>query len=165
MASMVRKSFTERTENMVFYGRIENEEQGSWRKDLEWEQVCSKFSMQKGKEPYLLKPREYLEALGNSKYGLCLRGYGPKCNREIELLAMGTVPVVTPDVDISNYSEPLIDGVHVIRVTDKEDAMSKLPSIDEAKWAEISEAGYQWWLRNCSIEGSWATTSALYTIQ
>ena len=165
MASRVRKSFTERTENMVFYGRIENEEQGSWRKDLEWEQVCSKFSMQKGKEPYLLKPREYLEALGNSKYGLCLRGYGPKCNREIELLAMGTVPVVTPDVDISNYSEPLIDGVHVIRVTDKEDAMSKLSSIDEAKWAEISEAGYQWWSRNCSVEGSWATTSALYTIQ
>lgn len=165
MASMVRKSFIERTENMVFYGRIENEEQGSWRKDLEWEQVCSKFSMQKGKEPYLLKPREYLEALGNSKYGLCLRGYGPKCNREIELLAMGTVPVVTPDVDISNYSEPLIDGVHVIRVTDKEDTMSKLSSIDEAKWAEMSEAGYQWWSRNCSIEGSWATTSALYTIQ
>lgn len=165
MASRVRKSFTERTENMVFYGRIENEEQGSWRKELEWEQVCSKFSMQKGKEPYLLKPREYLEALGNAKYGLCLRGYGPKCNREIELLAMGTVPIVTPDVDISNYSESLVDGVHVIRVTDKEDAMSKLSSIDETKWAEISEAGYQWWLRNCSIEGSWATTSALYTIQ
>jgi len=150
---------------MVFYGRIENEEQGSWRKDLEWEQVCSKFSMQKGKEPYLLKPREYLEALGNSKYGLCLRGYGPKCNREIELLAMGTVPVVTPDVNISNYSEPLIDGVHVIRVANKDDAMDKLGNMDETKWIEMSEAGYQWWLRNCSVEGSWATTSALYTIQ
>ena len=165
MASGMRKSYTERSEKMVFYGRIENEEQGSWRKDLEWEQVCSKFSMQKGKEPYLLKPREYLEALGNSKYGLCLRGYGPKCNREIELLAMGTVPVVTPDVNISNYSEPLIDGVHVIRVANKDDAMDKLGNMDEAKWIEMSEAGYQWWLRNCSVEGSWATTSALYTIQ
>jgi hypothetical protein len=166
MASKVRKTFSERSENMVFYGRIENEEQGSWRKDLEWEQGCSKFSMQKGKEPYLLKPREYLEALGNAKYGLCLRGYGPKCNREIELLAMGTVPVITSDVDISNYSEPLINGVHVIKVDNKEDAMDKLIyGMSEAKWTEMSEAGYQWWLRNCSVEGSWATTSALYTIQ
>jgi hypothetical protein len=146
----------------VFYGRIENEKQGEWRNTEKWEKYCSKFSMQTGTEPYKLNPKEYLEALGNAKYGLCLRGFGPKCNREIELLALGTVPIITMDVDISNYDEPLVDGVHVIKVVDGEDAVEQIVNgISEAKWQEISEAGYQWWKRNCSVEGSFKKTLAL----
>jgi glycosyltransferase involved in cell wall biosynthesis len=119
--------------------------------------------MKQAKEPYDLDPKEYLEALQNAKYGLCLRGYGPKCNREIELLAMGTVPIVTADVDIDNYDEPLQDGIHVIRVKDKADAINKIVyEMPEAKWAEMSEAGFQWWKRNCSVEGSWAKTRAYF---
>jgi hypothetical protein len=163
MAKIPRKSYEARQDTMVFYGRIENADQGQWRQDISgWKMACAKFSMQQGKEPYTLKPREYLEALQNSKYGLCIRGYGPKCNREIELLAMGTVPIVTADVDIENYAEPLVNGVHVIRVTDKADAIDKIAyGMTEAKWAEMSEAGFQWWKRNCSVEGSWETTRNL----
>ena len=117
--------------------------------------------MQEGKEPYALKPREYLEALQNAKYGLCIRGYGPKCNREIELLSLGTVPVITNGVEISDYAEPLIDGTHVICVSDHEDAIQKICKISEEKWVEMSEAGFQWWKRNCSVEGSWAITQSL----
>jgi len=162
MAKIPRKSYEARQDTMVFYGRIENADQGQWRQDISgWKMACAKFSMQQGKEPYTLKPREYLEALQNSKYGLCIRGYGPKCNREIELLAMGTVPVVTNGVDISDYAEPLIDGTHVLCVSDHEDAMQKICKISEEKWAEMSEAGFQWWKRNCSVEGSWETTRNL----
>jgi len=158
MASMEKKSYWDRKDTMVFYGRIENDVQGSYRQE-DWSSICAKYSMQQKGEPYALNPSEYLEALQNAKYGLCLRGYGPKCNREIELLAMGTVPVVTPDVDISNYAEPLIDGVHVICVSDKKDAMNKLANVmTEAKWLEMSEAGFQWWKRNCSVDGSWRVT-------
>lgn len=157
-----RKSYDDRKDTMVFYGRIENQDQGKWRQDISgWKAVCAKFSMQEGKEPYVLKPREYLEALQNAKYGLCIRGYGPKCNREIELLALGTVPIVTNGVEISDYAEPLIDGKHVICVSDHEDAMAKICKISEEKWAEMSEAGFQWWKRNCSVEGSWETTRQL----
>ena len=35
---------------------------------------------------------EYLNLLKQSKFGLCLRGFGGKCNREIELMGLGTVP-------------------------------------------------------------------------
>jgi hypothetical protein len=161
-ASLPKKTYTERSDMFVFYGRIENEKQGEWRNTEKWEKYCSKFSMQTGTEPYKLNPREYLEALGNAKYGLCLRGFGPKCNREIELLALGTVPIITMDVDISNYDEPLVDGVHVIKVVDGEDAVEQIVNgISEAKWLEMSEAGYQWWKRNCSVEGSWQKTLAL----
>jgi len=164
MAAMQRKSYDDRKDTMVFFGRIENDVQAAYRskQDVEmWSSACVKFSMKQGKEPYDLNPKEYLEALQNAKYGLCLRGYGPKCNREIELLAMGTVPIVTADVDIDNYLEPLINGVHVIRVSDKVDAIDKIVNgMSEAKWAEMSEAGFQWWKRNCSVEGSWTQTRA-----
>jgi hypothetical protein len=162
MSQVSRKSYEDRKDTMVFYGRIENADQGQWRQDISgWKMACAKFSMQQGKEPYILKPREYLEALQNAKYGLCIRGFGPKCNREIELLALGTVPVVTSGVDIYNYAEPLIDGTHVLCVSDHQDAMEKICKISEEKWLEMSEAGFQWWKRNCSIEGSWATTQKL----
>jgi hypothetical protein len=159
LSKQPRKSYEDRKDTMVFYGRIENQEQGKWRQDISgWKMTCAKFSMQEGKEAYALKPREYLEALQNAKYGLCIRGYGSKCNREIELLSMGTVPIVTNGVEISDYAESLIDGTHVICVSNHEDAMAKICKISEEKWLEMSEAGFKWWKRNCSVEGSWETT-------
>jgi hypothetical protein len=111
------------------------------------------------KEPYALSPDEYLTALQNAKFGLCLRGYGPKCNREIELLAMGTVPIVTPGVDIDGYIEPLIDGVHVIRVLDAADAKAKMAAVTEEQWTTMSKEAQAWWKRNASASGSWQRTS------
>jgi hypothetical protein len=70
---------------------------------------------------------------------------------------------VTSGVDILNYEEPLVDGTHVLCVTDHEDAMAKICNISAEKWLEMSEAGYQWWKRNCSVEGSWERTYALNT--
>jgi hypothetical protein len=69
MAKVPRKSYEDRKDTMVFYGRIENQDQGKWRQDISgWKTVCAKFSMQEGREPYVLKPREYLEALQKSMY-------------------------------------------------------------------------------------------------
>jgi hypothetical protein len=154
------REWKDRSDTLVFYGRIENSIQGSFRQDIDgWRDVSCKFSMQMGaKEPYALNPTEYLEALGKSKFGLCLRGFGPKCNREIELLAMGTVPVVVEGVDIENYIEPLVDGTHVICVTGPQDAVAKMAAITEEQWATMSKAGLGWWKRNASVEGAWART-------
>jgi hypothetical protein len=161
-----RKSYDDRADTMVFFGKIENDIQGSYRQDISgWESACAKFSMKGKGEAYDLNPREYLEALGNAKYGLCLRGYGPKCNREIELLAMGTVPVVTSEVDISNYIEPLVVGIHVLLAKDKTDAIEQIAcKMNAAKWLEMSEAGIDWWKRNCSVEGSWKRTETFMDI-
>ena len=160
IAANMPRDWKDRADTLVFYGRIENSVQGSFRQEIDgWRNVCTKFSMQMGtKEPYLLNPTEYLEALANSKYGLCLRGFGPKCNREIELLAMGTVPVVVEGVDFENYIEPLIDGVHLLRVSSPEDAEAKIATITESQWQVMSNAAYNWWKRNASVEGSWART-------
>jgi hypothetical protein len=161
-ASSLAKGFNDRNDLLVFYGRVENDKQGTYRQDISgWQGLCTKFSMPVGaKEPYALGPEEYLLALQCAKYGLCLRGYGPKCNREIELLAMGTVPLVTPGVDYSGYAEPLIDGVHVICVSNAEDAKVKMAAATEEAWTAMSKAGYDWWKRNASAEGSWQRTSS-----
>ena len=152
----------DRKDSIVFFGRIENDIQGKYRQDVSgWQSMCSKFSMPVGaKEPYVLGPEEYLVALKNSKYGLCLRGFGPKCNREIELLAMGTVPLVTPGVDITNYAEPLIDGIHVLCVSSPEDAKRTIAAIPDSQWETMSKAGHMWWKRNASAEGSWSRTQS-----
>ncbi len=152
-----------RTDTLVFFGRIENDEQGKWRKNVkDWVDICSKFSMPVGaKQPYAFTPEEYLEALSHSRYGLCLRGYGPKCNREIELLALGTVPIVVDGVDMSNYNEPLVEGIHYLRVSGPEEAREKIASIKEPEWDTMSKAGHLWWKKNASIEGSWAITKSL----
>jgi hypothetical protein len=160
IAQVPRKSYEDRKDTMVFYGRIENEAQGLYRQDISgWSELCDKFSMPVGaKQPYALGPEEYLVALQNARFGRSLRGYGPKCNREIELLAMGTVPVVTPGVDITGYTEPLIDGIHVICVLNPIDAKAKLAAMTESQWETMSKAGKLWWKRNSSAEGSWLRT-------
>jgi len=157
------KGLEDRKDTLVFFGRVENDQQGAYRQDISgWKQVCTKFSMPVGaKEPYALGPEEYLLALRGAKYGLCLRGFGAKCNREIELLAMGTVPVVTPGVDITGYAEPLLDGIHVLCVTDPLDAQRKIATIPANQWETMSKAGHMWWKRNASVEGSWSRTKAM----
>jgi hypothetical protein len=159
-ASLTQLTYKDRSDTLVFFGRIENQVQGQYRQDISgWKSICSKFTMQEGaKEAYSLNPEEYLQALSKSKYGLCLRGYGPKCNREIELLALGTVPVVVSGVDTMNYAEPLIDGIHILCVSDSNDAQRKINSISESEWETMSKAGHMWWKRNASVDGAWART-------
>jgi hypothetical protein len=77
---------------------------------------------------------------------------------------MGTVPLVTPGVDCTGYAEPLIDGVHVICVANAEDAKVKMADISEGVWTAMSKAGYEWWKRNASAEGSWQRTSRYISI-
>ena len=157
------KGYDERTESLVFYGRIENDKQGQHRQNVDgWNALCSQFSMPVGaQQAYALGPEEYLKALANSRFGLSLRGYGPKCNREIELVAMGCVPVVAEGVDMDNYCEPFVKGVHYLRTTSPEDAAAQMKAIDATKWQEMSTACKEWWKRNASAEGSWNRTKEL----
>src|SRR3990170_6853971 len=87
--------------NTIFIGKIENQIQARYR-SLDWAKHIDLFEMAKPNQPYKYDQITYLKLLATSRFGLCLRGYGPKCNREIELLALGTVLLVTPEVDTEN---------------------------------------------------------------
>ena len=106
--------FKNRSISSIFIGRIENTVQQRYRQDTSWRKCIEKFELTIGKTPKYTQ-QEYLELLTKSKFGLCLRGFGPKCNREIELLGLGVVPLLGPGVD-TTYWEPLLDGIHYFRV-------------------------------------------------
>ena len=151
---------TERTKTLVFYGGAENSIQKAHRSNR-LPEACDEYSLTDGKT-YKYTPREYLEALAQSKFGLCLAGFGPKCNREIECMALGTVPVVAPDVDMENYVNPPQEGVHYLRLKtfDPEEAKIAVHMSDE-KWKEMSMASHSWWKVNASAMGLWNLTQNL----
>ena len=148
--------YDERTIESIFIGNYENSTQEKYRiTKNRWEDVITEYHCTEGNE-HKFTHEEYLMKLRTAKYGLCLRGYGSKCHREVELMAFGTVPIMAPGVTTDSYMEPLIEGVHYIRVTKPSDVPTKLANITEAKWAEMSANCYDWYQRNVYSTNCWS---------
>ena len=159
-----RKELVEtRTIESVFLGKIENDIQLHNRSQCRWDTSVELFSMPKlmhrhaSNTNYPYTQEEYLNIIKRSSYGLCLPGYGPKCNREIEYMAFGTVPIITTGVDVSYY-DALVEGEHYIRVDTPEEISPKIRSISKEKWRQMSDNCVQWYERNASPKGSFETT-------
>lgn len=117
----------------IFIGNFENNVQEKFRKtDTGWENILDEYHCTKG-QTHKFTHEEYLMKLRQSKYGLCLRGYGSKCHREVELMAFGTVPIITPEVSIKSYMNPPIENVHYITANNPEELKEKISVIDENK--------------------------------
>ena len=145
----------ERTIESIFIGNFENNVQKKFRKTTNsWDTVLTEYHCTKGHQ-HKFTHEEYLMKLRDSKYGLCLRGYGSKCHREVELMAFGTVPIVTPEVTVSSYMEPLIENTHYILVKTPEELKQKMETIDKDKWANMSKACYDWYQRNVHSKNCW----------
>ena len=92
-----------------------------------------------------------------SKYGLCLRGYGSKCHREVECMAFGTVPLITDEVSIDSYYDPPIENKHYLRVSSPEEAKEKMDKTTEEEWTKMSLVCYEWYQRNVHSDRCWDT--------
>jgi hypothetical protein len=161
--------YEKRSKNLVFYGKVENSVQGKARKIADTvAKACDEFDMPVGTtQRYKYSQEEYLKAIADSKYGLCMAGYGPKCNREIELMAVGTVPVIAPDVDMDHYANPPKENIHYIRMytTDPAAIQKQLSEISAETWQQMSAAAHRWWQDNASADGLWRTTKELVAQQ
>ena len=145
----------ERTIESIFIGNFENNVQKKFRKTTNsWDTVLTEYHCTKGHQ-HKFTHEEYLMKLRDSKYGLCLRGYGSKCHREVELMAFGTVPIVTPEVTVSSYMEPLIENTHYILVKTPEELKQKTANINEEQWSKMSKACYDWYQRNVHSKNCW----------
>ena len=161
LASAPLSSFSERLQTLVLYGKIENATQRK-RRPLNWAAACSEFVMPVGGEKaYPFSQKEYLEKLGKAKFGLCLPGYGWKCHREVECMAMGCVPIVSPDVDMVNYANPPVKGEHYFVADTPEEARRLATETDEVTWTKMSAAAHTWWKENSSCDGMWGLTQKL----
>ena len=161
LAAAPLPTYAERAQTLVLYGRIENAVQKK-RRPLNWALACSEFVMPVGGDkPYPFSQREYLEKLTKAKFGLCLPGYGWKCHREVECMAMGCVPIVSPDVDMKNYAQPPVKDEHYFVADTPEEARRLATETDEATWSRMSAAAHTWWKDNSSCDGMWALTQKL----
>lgn len=158
-------SWEERTKNTVFYGKTENKVQERRRTTANWSDACSgersEWVMVKGNEAYPFTQTEYIDNLSVAKFGLCLAGYGYKCHREVECMALGTVPLVAPECDMDSYYNPPVEGTHYIRVKTPEEAKKVAETMTKEDWERMSKACHEWWKKNCSAEGSFKLTSEI----
>lgn len=147
--------YDERKVESIFIGNFENSVQEKFRKTTDsWDTVLTEYHCTKGQQ-HKFSHEEYLMKLRNSRYGLCLRGYGSKCHREVELMAFGTVPIVTPEVSVSSYMEPLIENTHYILVKSPEELKQQITNMDEEQWKKMSFACYEWYQRNVHSKNCW----------
>lgn len=143
------KSYDERLYNTIFIGNIENSVQSEWRDNKRsWNDVVDKFIITSGSQ-HVFTQNEYLEHMSNSRFGLSFAGYGCKCNRDIELMALGTVMLRTDGVNVDSYYEPLVEDVHYINVDSKEDILKIVNSVSKERWKIMSKACKEWYIRNC----------------
>jgi hypothetical protein len=154
-------SFSARNQALVFYGRSENAVQRGRRTTADWAAACTDFVHVDGLKPYPFTQEEYLHRLAAARFGLCLAGYGLKCHREIECMAMGCVPIVAPEVDMTNYAVPPQEGVHYFCAADPDEARRIAATTSEEEWSAMSAACRAWWRANASVEGSWRLTKHL----
>lgn len=140
--------FKDRTTQSVFIGNYENQVQAQYRdSNQDWKSCIEEFHCTSGTE-HKFSQEEYLCKLAESKFGLCLRGFGSKCHREIECMAFGTIPLITPEVSINYYMNPPQENVHYLKVSSPEEAKEKMDALDEESWTKMSEACKEWYMQN-----------------
>lgn len=153
-----RNCYEKRPIKSIFIGNIENSVQNKYlNTDQRWNDVLDEFHCTNG-TTHKFSPFEYIKKLSQSKYGLCLRGDGSKCHREIELLALGTVPIVTDHVTTTSYINPLVENVHYIKVSTPEMLTSTLDNITEDQWNAMSINGVKWYRENVHSKQAMKTT-------
>lgn len=150
-------TYDERKTESIFIGNCENSIQKKFRNPNDgWENVVEEFQCTNG-NVYTYTQQEYLMKLRSSKYGLCLRGYGSKCHREVELMAFGTVPIITDEVSIDSYYEPPIENVHYLKVSSPHKLKHIVENVSREQWEKMSKECYEWYNRNVCSKNAWNT--------
>jgi len=156
----VLRTWEDRPIKSIFLGKIENGVQLAARSTADWSKGVDLFSMPKDSTgaPYPYTQTEYIEKLCQARFGLCLPGFGKKCNREIEYFACGTVPIVTPDVDMTHYLVPPKAGVHYFVAKTPDDVKRIVNGTTKDTWRMMSVKGREWWRSYASAEGMFRLT-------
>ena len=160
LKNTTRSAYSDRIYKSVFIGNYENSVQKRHRTVVDWSKHIQEFYLTSGAKK-LFTPEEYLMKLSQSKFGLCLRGFGSKCHREVELMGLGCVPIITPGVSIEDYYDPPLEHVHYIKVSTPDELESKIASISPEKWQEMSNSCTTWYMRNIHSSNTWNTTLTL----
>jgi hypothetical protein len=156
------RGYDSRPIKSLFIGKVENGVQHAARTGADWSKAVELFSMpiDSSGKAYPYSAEQYLEKLCMARFGLCLPGYGPKCNREIEYFCCGVVPIVTPGVDMKGYLVPPREGLHYFTASTPEEVQRIVDTTPPERWAAMSAACREWWRIYASAEGLFRLTQA-----
>jgi hypothetical protein len=144
-------SYKERNIDSIFLGTIENETQEFFRnKFKEYSLYIDEYFVankldKNEKSKYAFN--EYLSKVAHSKFGICFRGNGPKCYREIEYAAMGTPLIITEGVEV-DYPDPLIENIHYFKAKSPAEILDIVSNTTQDTWIEMSLNCRRWYERN-----------------
>jgi len=153
-------SYEDRTIHSIFIGAAENPVQYINRTQFDWSLAVDHFDFSVNlfsKNPHKYSNVDFLKQIRKARFGLSLEGYGPKCQRDIEYMANGIVPVFTWNT-FNHYHDPLVEGIHYIYARNPREVKEKIAAISKEKWEEMSANCVEWFNQNCSIKGSFETT-------
>ena len=154
------KSYNDRKNESVFIGSYTTEKRSFFRpNDPHWHTSIQNFWMG-NQNQRLYGPEQYLEILGDHKFGLCLPGVGPKCLRDMELIGLGTVPIFVPGVS-TDYYEPLEEDKHFLFARNHHEVKRKIQECTKEKWEYMSNECRDWYNRNASAKGSFELTKKI----
>lgn len=139
-----------------FIGNFENAVQSLNRRG-DWDKVIDLFSCTYS-TTHTYTPIEYMDIMRNTKIGLSLVGFGPKCNRDVEILAFGCIPVFTKKHNL-NYCFDL-KGLEQFTISSEEDFIRLKTDLlsDNKQITELSALSREIYKNHLSIEGSFQTT-------
>lgn len=146
-------TYNERTHKSCFIGSLTT---GYRHNHVEWGKHIENFWMGSGNQR-LMSQNEYLNFIKKHKFGLCLRGVGPKCLRDVELIGMGTVPIFTPGVSTDYYNK-LEKNKHFLYAETPEEIESLIKDCTQEQWEYMSSECIKWFDNNCSPEGVYDVT-------
>lgn len=150
-----RLGYEQRKYASIFAGSIENETQEFFRnKFKEWEEAIEIYScidkLNKS-ESRKYSIDEYIRLVSQSRFGVCFRGNGPKCYRELEYLALGTPLIITTGVEV-NYPNKLEEGTHFYRADTPQQCERIALETSRSQWEKMSKACYEWFSENGTID-------------
>lgn len=99
--------------------------------------------------------KKCLKDIANSKFALCANNYQTKSMMMMDMMALGTVPIVTKNVNVESYISELKEGEHYVSAITCKQLKKKLKGIDEEKWREMSESCKTWYKNNIHSENYW----------
>lgn len=157
------KSYNNRSVSSVFIGAAENPVQYVNRTRYDWGLAVEEYDFNDAlfkEKVHKYTNDEFLEKISNAKFGLCLEGYGPKCQRDIEYIALGVVPIFTWKT-FNNYAFPLKENVHYLYADNPKEAKEKIKNCNQEQWQIMSDNCRHWYQRYASPIMAFYTTRDL----
>lgn len=122
------------------------------RKNYDLVQYCD-WSLTVHNSNEMIPFEEYIDILKSSRFSLSLPGFGPKCHKDIEAMAVGTVLAFTPG-SCHRYFNKLVEGKHYIIVKNEED-IRRLKEMPNEQWQMMSKNCTKWFNDNIAPEGAY----------